>query len=322
MKEAPPLVTYALFTFNQENFISDAVKSAFAQDYEPLEIIISDDGSTDRTFEIIEEMVAEYRGKHRVIINKNNPNIGTINHVIKISNMASGCFFVVAAGDDISYPNRVSCLVENWKKTNAMAVVSKYDEISENGEILRTNLLFPTVLPGFCASYQTDFWKALPLNKEKIYEEDGLASWIIHIRNHKIEYVDRSLLSYRILNESQSYRKEPLNLLEALRREKKLREKGFEIYYRTLYLFSNAQTCDCRLKVEDVSKLINDIKYSQVLINFWNMKIVERILLLLRSEDRRIIRFVVSRIFGITFFGCARVIVSHFRIIHNNLRKY
>ena len=51
-----PLVTFALFAYNQENYIRAAVEGAFAQTYQPLEIILSDDCSKDRTFEIMQRL--------------------------------------------------------------------------------------------------------------------------------------------------------------------------------------------------------------------------------------------------------------------------
>ena len=67
---SPPLVTFALFAYNQEAFIREAVASALSQTYEPLEIILSDDCSTDRTFAIMQELadfiqvrIASRRGK-------------------------------------------------------------------------------------------------------------------------------------------------------------------------------------------------------------------------------------------------------------------
>ena len=47
-----PLLTFAVGAYNQERFIREAVESAFAQTYSPLEIVLSDDCSRDRTFEI------------------------------------------------------------------------------------------------------------------------------------------------------------------------------------------------------------------------------------------------------------------------------
>lgn len=66
-----PLITYAIFAFNQEAYIREAIDAAFSQTYSPLEIIISDDASADATPEIIRRMVAEYPGPHKVIVNIN-----------------------------------------------------------------------------------------------------------------------------------------------------------------------------------------------------------------------------------------------------------
>ena len=109
-----PLVTFALFAYNQENYIREAVEGAFTQTYEPLEIILSDDCSSDRTFEIMKEMAAEYEGPHEVRLNQNRPNLGTALHVQNVANLTSGELFVVAAGDDISCPQRVEKIVDAW----------------------------------------------------------------------------------------------------------------------------------------------------------------------------------------------------------------
>lgn len=110
-----PLISFALFSYNQEKFIEDAVLGAFAQTYSPLEIILSDDGSSDRTFEIMKRMANEYRGPHTIILNRNEPNIGIIPHVNKVvMELSRSELIVVAAGDDISLPERTMTLWEAW----------------------------------------------------------------------------------------------------------------------------------------------------------------------------------------------------------------
>jgi glycosyltransferase involved in cell wall biosynthesis len=103
-----PLVTFALFGYNQEKFIREAVEGAFSQTYSPLEIILSDDCSADRTFEIMREMADAYRGGHQIRLNKGQSNMGLCAFLDSVVKLATGEWIVIAAGDDISLPTRVA----------------------------------------------------------------------------------------------------------------------------------------------------------------------------------------------------------------------
>lgn len=106
-----PLVTFALIAYNQEKYIREAVEGAFSQTYSPLEIILSDDCSSDRTFEIMEEMAREYRGPHLVKVRRGEKNLGVAQHFDVLIRGACGKFFVAAAGDDISDPARTATCI-------------------------------------------------------------------------------------------------------------------------------------------------------------------------------------------------------------------
>lgn len=116
-----PVVTFALVAYNQEKYIREAVAGALAQTYYPLEIILSDDCSTDRTFEIMREMTTNYNGIHKIKLNKNNINLGIAGHINSIVEMVMTDFLVVAAGDDISMPTRVEVLTEEWLSSGRKA---------------------------------------------------------------------------------------------------------------------------------------------------------------------------------------------------------
>ncbi|MCE0760336.1 glycosyltransferase [Marinobacter sp. G11] len=103
-----PLVTFALFAYNQEKYIREAIEGAFAQTYEPLEIILSDDCSTDRTFEIMKSVADQYNGPHKLYVRKNEHNLGIAAHFDLVMRKAQGDLVVVAAGDDVSMPDRAS----------------------------------------------------------------------------------------------------------------------------------------------------------------------------------------------------------------------
>lgn len=115
-----PLVSYVLTAYNIEDFIEESVKCAFAQTYENLEIVLSDDCSTDSTFDIMQKMAEEYDGPHKIILNRNEHNMGISQHMSKCYiELASGEIIIAAHGDDISLPDRtietVKYFLENQK---------------------------------------------------------------------------------------------------------------------------------------------------------------------------------------------------------------
>lgn len=127
-----PLVTFAVIAYKQERFIREAIKGAFAQTYEPLEIILSDDGSPDRTFEIMQEMAAAYDGPHRVVLNRNTKNLGLIGHINHLVSLIETDIIILAAGDDISHPFRADILTAVFRSDpSIMAVLSDVDILGE-----------------------------------------------------------------------------------------------------------------------------------------------------------------------------------------------
>lgn len=154
-----PLVTFALFAYNQENYIREAVEGAFSQTYEPLEIILSDDCSSDSTFEIMQEMAEAYEGPHKVFVRRHTFNLGTAMHVQLAFAQSSGQLFVVAAGDDISTYDRATVLAEAWMEAGQPeGVVHSGYESFRNGETIaiaqaKRHRYSDRVLEGYARGY-------------------------------------------------------------------------------------------------------------------------------------------------------------------------
>jgi len=110
--------------YNQAHFIREAVESALAQTYSPMEILLSDDCSADGTFEIIQDVVRGYSGPHKVILNRNSHNLGLSRHVNKIIELSTGELIIAADGDDVSSPLRTERCVEVWLKNGKPAALS------------------------------------------------------------------------------------------------------------------------------------------------------------------------------------------------------
>lgn len=130
-----PLITFAIVAYNQEKYIREAVLGAFFQTYSPLQIILSDDCSPDGTYSIMEELARDYQGPHRIVLNRNAVNLGIGGHVNRIMELAQGEYIIVAAGDDISLPERTARTYEAFvaAEGRAMAVFSDCIEMDGNG---------------------------------------------------------------------------------------------------------------------------------------------------------------------------------------------
>lgn len=137
--ESNPLITFVVFSYNQETYIEEAIDGALSQTYTPLEIIISDDCSTDATFEIAEKKISNYVGPHSIKIIKNESNLGVGEHFSRVTEMASGELLIASAGDDVSLPERTEVIVTEWLSTSKKSDMlhSRYFEMNAGGEITR-----------------------------------------------------------------------------------------------------------------------------------------------------------------------------------------
>ena len=137
-KNSDSLVSFLLLTYNQEDYINKAIQGALIQDYSNLEIIISDDCSSDDTFNRINQSLVGYVGKHTVFVNRCENNMGLIDHInFCITNLCKGEIIVMAAGDDLSLKNRVSKSVEIFNVyPNVYSVSLAYRHMDQNGSHL------------------------------------------------------------------------------------------------------------------------------------------------------------------------------------------
>jgi len=218
-QEERPLVTFALFAYNQEKYIREAVEGAFSQTYEPLEIIISDDCSTDKTFEIISSLRSEYAGPHRVVIRKNIHNMGIGSHLNQILGEANGELIVLAAGDDISIAERIESIVTLWLSANKRydSIWSAVSLIDQHGrEIGRQSRgpgldsmpdqvmnLVPNLLGCSHATTKRLFRQFGNLNEGIVYEDRALGFRSLISGGHG--YIDDPLVKYRIHDGSISH---------------------------------------------------------------------------------------------------------------------
>lgn len=146
---ARPLVSILLIAYNQAHVVADAIAGALAQTYSPLEILISDDCSPDGTWAAIEAATRDYRGPHRLVLNRNEQNMGISGHLSKLARMSRGELLVVAAGDDVSTPERCERRVACWNAQGRRVDLIASDLVEFDNPDQETGRIAPTDLGAY-----------------------------------------------------------------------------------------------------------------------------------------------------------------------------
>lgn len=114
-----PKVSIIIPTFNRANFVGRAIESALSQDYENLEIVVSDNASTDLTWNAI----SRYSSDHRIRNFRNKNNIGMVrNWKLALNNYIEGDWFLILSDDDY--------LIDNEYISKAMKLACEHKNIS------------------------------------------------------------------------------------------------------------------------------------------------------------------------------------------------
>jgi glycosyltransferase involved in cell wall biosynthesis len=105
MNMAEPLVSVVLPTYNHAPYIDAAIRSAVEQDYDNLEVLVGDDGSTDGTADRIVDLGERSRG--RIVPIVGGPHLGITGNCNRILKACRGTYFALHAGDDVYLPGKV-----------------------------------------------------------------------------------------------------------------------------------------------------------------------------------------------------------------------
>jgi glycosyltransferase involved in cell wall biosynthesis len=135
-----PLISVVMPAYNSEKTVGEAIKSVLKQTYRNFEFIIVDDGSTDRSLEII-KIYARKDRRIKILHNKKNEGIAkTRNYGIKKS---KGKYIAVQDSDDISSPRRFEKQVDFLEKNPDVGVVGSFIEIFDNSKKIRDIRKYP-----------------------------------------------------------------------------------------------------------------------------------------------------------------------------------
>ena len=115
-----PLVSIGMPVFNEERFLRQSLESLVQQDYPNIELLISDNASTDNTAEICQEYSQKYDW---ITFNSLKNNLGPANNFNAVKDATTGKYFMWAAGHDLWSTNYISSCV-NLLESHPNAVIT------------------------------------------------------------------------------------------------------------------------------------------------------------------------------------------------------
>lgn len=125
-----PKVTVVTPTYNRADLVVATIESVLAQDYPDIELIVLDDGSKDRTLEVL----ARYAGRARIY---DHPNMGESRTVNRGFSLATGDVITVLSSDDLLAPEAVSAAVDRLaSEPGLVGVYGDWDLIDVEGRRL------------------------------------------------------------------------------------------------------------------------------------------------------------------------------------------
>lgn len=121
MKTADLTISIALCTYNGERFLQEQLDSLAAQTRLPDEVVVGDDGSTDRTLEILEQWAESV--SFPVRIRKNEKNLGFAGNFEQTMLRCKGEILFLCDQDDIWFPEKLETMIRVFEEKPEVGVV-------------------------------------------------------------------------------------------------------------------------------------------------------------------------------------------------------
>ena len=254
--------------------------SALVQEYSNYEIVISDDCSTDNTWDIIKRTIQNVNfEKPNIILNKNKENLGIVRNFQKALSLTKGNWIVGMAGDDISKPNRLKVINElSQINEHIYAIGTGYDVINGRGKYLSKNVwcvrneINLPMYPGFSAAIKRDTFLMFPEINNNIQSEDIIytlrAFELGEIILSNISTVKYRIHSHNITSKGTSVKEYNGKILNHLKAIETLE------YYKLNELRNNKLVPIIDKQVE---KYEENIKYFKSVIDFYGMNLFNKI---------------------------------------------
>ena len=218
-----PLVSVICLCYNHGRFIREAVESVLNQSYKNIQVIVTDDASTDNTVEEIHSLKVTYPSIELLLLPRNLGNCKAFNEALKL---VKGEFVIDFATDDVMMPDRIEKQVAFFGRLTPTVGVVYTDAvyINEDGKFIRNHfeylfhkelishipqgdvyrdVLTTYFIPGPTMMIRREVFAALGGYDESLSYED-FDFWVRSSRIYRYAFLKERLTSIRKLKSSMS----------------------------------------------------------------------------------------------------------------------
>lgn len=203
MEHNIPLISVAMATCNGEKYLKKQLDSIYAQTYKNIEIVVTDDYSTDSTVDILKE----YKEKYGLQYVVNDQNLGFVKNFEKAISLCSGEYIALSDQDDIWEANKIEVLMNKIGTFDLIHSASSL--IDDNSNLISPlwikednfkysfeKLVFSNTITGCTILFKRELLNDFsPIPSGEKYHDWWLA--LLASRNNSIIYEPTPLVQYR-----------------------------------------------------------------------------------------------------------------------------
>lgn len=205
------MISIIMAAYNAEKVIGSAIKSVLRQTYTDFELIVAEDGSTDKTAAVVEQMA---QGDSRIRLLRNGENRGVSYTRKYAAEMACGNWIAILDSDDIWQPEKLEKQINLQQQTNADLIYTGSAFMNAQGDRLDWEMHVPETVNYKKLLKQNIISNSSALVRRELYlkyyaSEDGMhedfALWLSMLKDGKqARGIDEPLLVYRLSKNSKS----------------------------------------------------------------------------------------------------------------------
>ncbi len=207
----PPTISIAMATYNGGRFVAEQLRSLAGQELPPTELVVTDDGSTDGTPDLIEAFAAS--APFEIRVHRNAGRLGVLRNFEKALSLCRGDIVFLSDQDDMWLPDKIRTVVEAFD-AHPEALVILNDKIITDEALVPSGTTMLTNIRGFgspdscfvagcCAAFRRQWLDfALPIPEGPPAHD----SWLLGLAHRlgKVRIIERPLQFYRRHSENVS----------------------------------------------------------------------------------------------------------------------